>query len=186
MSRRPFWGSKLRQKGSSGPKFAARPVIVTRELQIIEKETIVGAATSRGIGLEYPPTRTGKVHRVPLAKLAEQIGIEGQYFRSKREAGRYIQLLGLEKSGIVKGLRRSPQFKLHCVNPEGLKVHITEYTADFEYDEELTADMRAVSLFSEAAGWSHVFEECKGFPTKDWELRKKWVEAEYGIQIRVT
>jgi hypothetical protein len=179
------WWSKTGEKGK--PKFSAKPVIVTPDLQIIERPTIIAACEARGIALTVPPTEKRREEKkLSLSRLAELVGVEGLFFRSKREGSRYVQLKLAEKGGVVRNLKLQPRFKLHVVNPAGLKVHITEYTADFEYDERLEGDMRAVALFDEPAGELHVVEESKGFATKDWELRRKWVETEYGITIRVT
>lgn len=164
---------------NGGPKaamqFPARQVIVTRELAVIERDTILRACAARGVGLERT-RRTGSVEKLSLARLAELVGIEGEYFRSRKEASRWIELRRLEAAGMVRELRRSPRFVLHTVSPAGLKVVISEYTGDFEYDE-------AEAL---VPAWRHVVEECKGFAMPDWLLRKKWVEAEYGITLRVT
>lgn len=186
MAKRPFWASNLRAK--QGMKFSARPVIVTRDLAIIERESILAAAAARGVGLEIPNKfdKQGNPVKLPLVKVAEKCGIDGEFFRSKKEAARYVELRRAEASGIVRNLKRNPRFILHTVNPQGLKVAISEYTGDYEYDETLDPKMLAVRLFDQAAGDQHVIEEAKGFPTKDWELRRKWVEAEYGIRIRVT
>jgi hypothetical protein len=190
------WWSKISSKdiaGRAGGRYigggtTAKAVIVTRDLQLIEKDTILTACKARGVGLEVPGKfdKKGNPVKVPLRDLAEKVGIEGEYFRSKKEASRFVQLKQAETSGIVKNLSRNPRWRLHAVNPRGLKVAISEYTADFAYDEEITAAMRAHALFGQEVGWHHVIEECKGFPTPDWELRRKWVEAEYGITIRVT
>lgn len=168
-------------------QFKARPVIVTRGLEIIEKDTILRAAAAKGVKLEVPPTaRRTEPKKLSLATVAEKCGIEGEYFRSRREAARFVFLKRQEEDGTVRGLERNPKFVLHCVNPQGLKVAIAEYTGDFRYWERLTPGMAAVDLFQEREGEQLVIEESKGFPTDDWELRRKWVEAEYGFKIRVT
>lgn len=176
-----------KQKFRGHPQGVAKPVIVQADLQMVEKAAIVAACEARGIGLVVPGKcdSKGRQIKVSLVKLAEQVGVEGRFFRSKREGARYIELRLIEKGGKIRKLDPQPRFKLHVVNPAGLKVHITEYTADFAYDEWVEAD--AGGLFESEARWAHVVEESKGgFPTKDWELRRKWVEAEYGITIRVT
>jgi hypothetical protein len=168
-------------------KFNAKPYLVTPDLQLIAKETVQQIAVQRGISLE-----TGKVDKrqrpipVSLVRLGELVGIDGAFFGSKREASRWVELKLAERGGKVRNLKRAPRYPLHVVNPQGLKVRVSEYTGDFEYDELLEADDQAVRLFNEPVGWQHVIEESKGFPTKDWELRKKWVETEHGIVIRVT
>jgi hypothetical protein len=161
---------------SKGPmRFPARQVIVTPDNMVIERDTILRMCTARGVGLERT-RRTGTVEKLTLARLAELVGIEGEHFRSRKEASRWIELRQLQAGGVVRALRRNPRFLLHTVSPEGLKVAISEYTGDFAYDE-------AAPLVEQ---WTLIIEECKGFPMPDWLLRKKWVEAEYGITLRVT
>jgi hypothetical protein len=174
--------------GRAGHKFKARPVIVTAGLEIIERETVLAAAAARKIATVLPPTERRRAPKpLRLIDIASLVGIAGpQYFPSKKEGARYVELRRAESGGIVRNLQRKPHFVLHTTNPAGLKVAISEYTGDFEYDETLDEKMLMVTLFQQPVGTRHIVEECKGFPTPDWELRKKWVEAEYGIQIRVT
>lgn len=169
------------------PQMVAKPVIVTRELQVIDKATVLAACKARGVATSLPPTaRRPAEKKIRLIDLASMVGIDGEYFQSRKEGARYVQLRLAEQGGIVRELKRQPRFVLHVVNPKGLKVAITDYHADFDYFENLEPGHAAVRLFGEPAGEQHVVEECKGYPTKDWELRRKWVEAEYGIKIRVT
>lgn len=186
MAKRAWWADTGGAKNK--PKFKAKPVVVSRDLQVIEREAVLAACKARGIAIVLPPTERRAAEKpIRLIDLASMVGIDWPiYFRSKREGARYVELKLAEKGGIVRDLKRQPRFNLHVVNPAGLKVHITEYTADFEYFETLDKSMRAVSMFQEPDGEQHVIEESKGFATKDWELRRKWVEAEYGIKIRVT
>jgi hypothetical protein len=169
-------------------KFSARPVIVTAGLELIERDTILAAAAARKIATVLPPTTKRKAPKpIRLIDLASLVGIDGgQYFRSKKEAARYIELRRAQDAGMVSNLERNPRFLLHVVNPQGLKVAISEYTGDFSYDEHVDAKMLMATMFEQPVGTRRVIEESKGFPTDDWLLRKKWVEAEYGIQIRVT
>jgi hypothetical protein len=83
-------------------------------------------------------------------------------FASKREAHRYSELKLAERSGDISGLELQPKFPL-IVN--GIKV--ATYIADFRYIE----------------GGEVVIEDSKGFRTAIYRLKKKIVEAQYGIEI---
>lgn len=181
------WGKGWRGPAAGASKFSAKPVIVTKPgLEIIERDTILTAAKARGIETVHPPTLRRKAPKpIRLIDIAALVGIDGEYFRSKKEAARYVVLRRREQGGGIQNLARDPRFILHTVNPQGLKVAITEYTGDFSYDEPVAAIGRRLTLL-DTGEMHHVIEECKGMPTKDWELRKKWVEAEYGIRILVT
>lgn len=184
MARRAWW-AKTGER--THPQATAKPVIVTRELHLIDKATVLAACKARGIATSLPPTARRRAEKkIRLVDLASMAGIDGEYFQSRKEAARYVQLRLAEQAGVVRALSRQPRFVLHTVNPKGLKVAITDYHADFAYYENLEPAHAAVRLFGEAAGEQHVIEECKGYPSEDWILRRKWVEAEYGIRIRVT
>lgn len=88
--------------------------------------------------------------------------IDGILFDSKREAERYCQLKILLKAGIITNLELQPAYEIRI---KGKK--ICTYFADFRYIEN----------------GNTVIEDSKGFRTKEYILKKKMVEAEYGIKI---
>lgn len=95
--------------------------------------------------------------------------VDGIRFDSKREAARWQALKLLERADLVRNLRRQVRFPL--------VVHgalIATWIADFVYDE------RRGEL------WATVREDCKGFRTRDYRLKKKLVRALYGWEIRET
>ncbi len=62
-------------------------------------------------------------------------GIEFLRFDSKTESQHWAQLRTLEKRGRIKNLRRQIPFALYAVGPEGQKIKVTTYIADFVWDD---------------------------------------------------
>jgi len=94
---------------------------------------------------------------------AKKTEIDGYIFDSKAEAGRYSYLLLLEKAGEISNLNLQPVFPL-IVNEK----RIGKYIADFQY-----IDRDGI----------RVVEDVKGVATPVYRLKKKIVEAIYGINI---
>ena len=89
--------------------------------------------------------------------------VDGIRFASQKEAGRYRELRLLEKAGEIMALELQPSFDLTVRG-----VRIARYVADFQYyrpDGEL------------------VTEDVKGVRTPVYRLKKKHVEAQYGIRV---
>ena len=101
----------------------------------------------------------------------KKITVDGQTFDSKKEANRYQELLLLEKAGVIKNLSRQVKFVLiPSQRDENGKVVEREcsYKADFVYNE----------------GEKTVVEDVKGFPTKEYIIKRKLMLEKYGIRIR--
>lgn len=93
--------------------------------------------------------------------------VDGITFHSKKEALRYQDLKLLEKAGEINKLKLQPRydFKINDVN-------IGFYKGDFLY------------LDNRTGAW--ITEDCKGFKTPTYKLKKKLVKALYGIDIYET
>ena len=91
------------------------------------------------------------------------IKVAGILFPSKKEAGRYLELLNLEKFGHIHNLELQTKFPIEI---KGQKVFT--YKADFTY-------------FTEKGDF--VIEDVKGVKTPIYRLKKKCVEAFYGHSI---
>ena len=89
--------------------------------------------------------------------------VDGIVFDSKAEARRYAELRLLEKANEISDLRL--QYPFEC---KGNEKKICNYKADFDYYH----------------GDQWVIEDVKGFRTQVYQLKKKLVEALYGIEIR--
>lgn len=91
---------------------------------------------------------------------AKKTVIDEITFDSKSEARRYEELKLLEKGGAIKNLSLQPRFLLQegFVNIHtGNKERAIEYVADFMYSE----------------GSETIVEDCKGFKTSDYKIKRK-------------
>lgn len=117
--------------------------------------------------------------------------VDGITFLSKREAARWVELTLWQKSGGIRNLRRQPRYALcpliidlaDCrdVNAGIVSIRrlpVAHYVGDFEYEECDHANGHS--------GWKLVVEDCKGFKTQMYLIKKRWFEAQYQIQIRET
>jgi hypothetical protein len=128
--------------------------------------------------------------RLPRVRGYQRTRVDGQWFHSKGEARRWQELQLLLKAGTIRNLQWQVTYPLFVKadgEQEGLRLRspyhipITAYVADFVYEE--------ITVFFEDDGsyaWCTVVEECKGYRTDVYKLKKKWVEALYGITIRET
>lgn len=89
--------------------------------------------------------------------------VDGIRFASKREANRYSELKILERCGEIHELTLQPRFDIEVAGKK-----VATYVADFSY-------------FRRTA--KRVIEDAKGVRTPLYKLKKKLVEAMYGITI---
>lgn len=97
----------------------------------------------------------------------EKVVVDGITFDSKKEAARFQDLLLMQKAGVIEDLWRQMSYEL-CVN--GKKVCV--YIAYFNY-----VDVKRGKV---------VTEDCKGYRTKEYRLKAKMFEAQYGRKILET
>jgi hypothetical protein len=91
---------------------------------------------------------------------AKKTEIDGIKFDSKAEAKRYQELKLLERGKVIQNLSLQPRFTLQegFVNVDTLKKERPiEYVADFQYD-----------MNNET-----IVEDCKGFKTSDYKIKRK-------------
>lgn len=92
--------------------------------------------------------------------------VDGTKFDSKREANRYLALKARESAKEIRDLKTQVKYPVFIKEKK-----ICDYIADFTYfsgDGDL------------------IVEDCKGFKTAMYRLKKKLVEASYGIRILET
>lgn len=104
---------------------------------------------------------------------AKRTTVDGITFASKAEARHYAELKLREKAGEIKDLELQPKFPLMVPRrghggPWDREV-VGHYIADFRYREGPTGVLRVVDV--------------KGMKTPVYRLKKKMVEAIYGITI---
>jgi len=96
---------------------------------------------------------------------ASKTEIDGRIFDSKKEANRYLDLREEQKAGRISELRCQVSFDL-VVNGE----LVCRYISDFVYIRDGV----------------EVVEDCKGFRTKDYIIKRKLFKAVFGKAIKET
>jgi hypothetical protein len=114
-----------------------------------------------------PAGRTAPVKATRAKYGNEPLTVDGVTFPSKREANRYLYLRERLGRKEISDLELQPKFPLHVVRPDGVKVEVGSYRADFRY----------------RCGPHVVVEDAKGITTEPYRMRKRHVEAEYGIEV---
>lgn len=108
---------------------------------------------------------------------AQPTVVDGIRFASKKEAMRYGELKLLDKAGEIRKLELQPSFPLHMWRPDHSDLRqVAVYRGDFSYE--------ARQSDGDGNGWLPIVEDVKGMRTPIYRLKKKMVEAEYGIEIR--
>lgn len=98
--------------------------------------------------------------------------IGGEKYRSQREAKRHQQLLVLQRAGLVANLKREVPFQLApSVRYAGKRATpALRYVADFVYTRD----------------GAQVVEDCKGFRTEAYKVKKHLMLAVHGIELLET
>ena len=103
---------------------------------------------------------------------AKKTTIDGITFDSKKESERYceLKLRARDKNNPITGLELQPEFPCNITQPNGMTIKVCTYRADFRYIEN----------------GKTIIEDVKGVKTPVYKLKKKLVEALYGIKITET
>lgn len=114
----------------------------------------------------------GEAYAAALKKRSKygnkRVEVDGHTFDSKAEANRYGELKLLVKKGLISDLVLQPRFPYW--HPTNGSVIFT-YVADFSYTDHTPP----VPI--------KVVEDIKGVRTALYKLKKKLIEAQYGITI---
>ena len=115
-----------------------------------------------------PPVKRPRRNKFRAVKTT----IDGITFDSKREASRWSELLLLERAGEIRNLERQVAIMLEgpagpLSTPSGRQMRLT---VDFSYEDR-------------REGWARVYEDSKGYTTRDYIVRKAAAEA-MGYRIR--
>ncbi len=90
-------------------------------------------------------------------------------FDSGKEYNRFLVLLGMERSGKIKNLRRQVAYELIPVQRTAFRTErAVRYIADFVYDKD----------------GSLVVEDVKGYKTPEYVIKRKLMLFVHGIEIR--
>jgi hypothetical protein len=97
--------------------------------------------------------------------------VDGIRFDSLKEARRWGELRLLERAGAIRNLRRQVSIPLQGQNGplKTRKGRHMKLTVDFVYE-----DCRL--------NWAEVYEDAKGMPTRDYEVRRAVAQA-MGIEV---
>jgi hypothetical protein len=102
---------------------------------------------------------------------AQRTAVGDQVFDSKREARRWVELQILQRAGAIVALERQVPYVLYAPGLEsadaGELAIVGRWIADFRYRERGQV----------------VIEDAKGVRTAVYRLKKRLVEATYGIRI---
>ena len=79
------------------------------------------------------------------------------------------ELLLLESAGEITDIELQPTYRLLTPPPDGSLVSTAKYIADFRY--------------LDIPSWETIIEDVKGVRTQIYKLKKRWVEAQYGLKI---
>ena len=89
---------------------------------------------------------------------AKKTVVDGIEFDSAKEAKRYVKLREMQEAGRIQGLRLQVPYEiLPSFECEGVKYRGMKYVADFVYYSDGKV----------------VVEDCKGFKTPEYKLKKK-------------
>lgn len=115
---------------------------------------------------------TSREARAPKANkfAAERVTVNGITFDSKREAKRYGELLLLQRAGHIADLKLQVPITLMGRDGPltGISGRILTYRADFTYLDVTTGKT--------------IIEDSKGFPTKDYKLKRSILAAQ-GVEV---
>ncbi len=127
----------------------------------------------RPLDVIRPPFKLGDVSRLademrrakPSKYRARKTVVDNIEFHSAAEARRYGELKLLEKGGYIRRLELQPVYRI-AING----IHVCKVILDFRYYEN-------------GIGW--VDEDLKGRDNPLSRLKRKLVEAQYGIKVRL-
>ena len=101
-----------------------------------------------------------------------KVSYNGEEYDSVKEYRRHDELKLLQRAGKISGLERQVKFELIPSQKLGGKVveRACSYIADFTYYED----------------GKLIVEDCKGYATEVFKLKKKLMLWVHGIRIRIT
>lgn len=96
---------------------------------------------------------------------AKKVKVGDHTYDSKKESKRAGELEFLERMGQIRNLKKQVPFELQegYTNNQGKKIRPINYIADFTYEKD----------------GELIVEDCKGFRTKEYLLKKKLFEHKY-------
>lgn len=137
------------------------------DLRVSRGQDVFSQATLASQPLDAPSKPSGG-KKQGRSKYRNQKTTVGAFtFDSKREAKRYQELELMQKKGLIRALATQPSYDLWANNQR-----ICRYKADFYYIDTVTGKA--------------VVEDCKGFRTPVYKLKKKLMKVLLGIEVLET
>lgn len=101
---------------------------------------------------------------------SKKVKTEYGVFDSKKEYKRYLELLSMQKSGLISDLQRQVRYCLIPSQKEDKRVveRPVYYVADFVYEEN----------------GKNVVEDTKGFKTSEYIIKRKLMLFIHGIKVK--
>lgn len=106
---------------------------------------------------------------------AKRVIIDGYNFMSQREGARYQELKLRFLAGDIAALELQPRFALHALDANNIKHELGCAIMDFRYVIVVAPHGRGVEIV----------EDVKGHDTRESKRKRKHVEVEYGIKVRI-
>ncbi len=106
---------------------------------------------------------------------AEKTPVDGYTFDSKKEASRYLELKILLKAKQIYALDVQPVYPCSIHTADGQAIWVCDYRADFRYYETDPKTQLGIQVVEDV--------KSKATRTAVYRLKKKLVEAIYGIEI---
>ncbi|WP_312281575.1 DUF1064 domain-containing protein [Oscillibacter sp.] len=118
-----------------------------------------------------------KFHNEPTSRCLQ--GGRPIKFPSRREAGRFDQLMLQLRAGVIRNLKLQEVFVLQAAytTPEGAHIWGITYRADFSYERATKPDVNGEVY------WLSVVEDAKGKRTDVYTMKKKLMKERLGISI---
>lgn len=102
--------------------------------------------------------------------------IDNIEFSSKKEGMRYLQLKCMQERGEIKDLKLQVVFELQpSFKLDNKTIRAITYVADYTYMENINGAIPT---------WKQVVEDCKGYRTDIYRMKKKLFEYKYQTTIR--
>lgn len=114
--------------------------------------------------LEREPQKTGSKAKKQSKYRNIKTEMDGVVFDSRREAAYYSALLFRRRAGEISDIKLQPKFPI-LINGK----HVTDVVLDFTYRD--------------VSGGKVHYIDVKGFANPHSKLKKKMVEAAYGIEV---
>lgn len=111
----------------------------------------------------------------------QKVTVDGEVFDSKKEAGRYRELLLLEKAGVIFNLQRQVKFVLI---PAQREVDIVGPRGGVKKGKTLEKECSYIADFVYWENNRMIVEDTKGFRTADYIIKRKLMLHVHGIQIK--